>query len=167
MNSPENPIREHPTTFGVYRPVGHVLLSFPGQALADQAATALLASGFSPQDLVRYTAAQMVAQAEFDIGNATALASLGQDLNLVKAQLAWAQQGQAFVAVRANDDELPKVVAVAKTCQASRAQRYGLLVVEEMLPVGTDEHQIAESPDRGLDAQTPADGNSDSQRPGR
>ena len=167
MNSPDKPIREHPTTFGVYRPVGHVVLSFPTQALADDAATALLAAGFSPQVLVRYTAAEMAAQAEFDIGNATALASLGQDLNLVKAQLLLAQQGHAFVAVRAADDELPKVVAVAKACQASRAQRYGMLVVEEMLPVGTDEHQIAESPDRGLDAQTPSARDSDPHNPGR
>ena len=95
----------------------------------------------------------MTAQDAF--GNATGLASLGQDLNLVKAQLELAQHGHAFIAVRADEDELPKVVAVAKANQASRAQRYGMLVVEEMLPVGSDEHQIAESPDRGLDAQTP------------
>jgi hypothetical protein len=154
MNDDELTLRQHPTTFGVFKPVGSVLVSLPDQGLADAAAAALLDDGFSEAQVVRYTAQQMVQQAESDLRQATPLASLGQDLNLVKAQLALARQGQAFVCVKADDDAaLQRIVAVARRFHGSRAQRYGNLVIEELLPVGNDEPQVAESPDRGLDEQ--------------
>lgn len=157
MNDAMPALREHPTSFGVFKPVGSVVLSFPTPALAEDAAQSLLADGCLEAQLVRYTPTQMVAQAESDLRQATPLAALGQDLNLVKAHLALALQGQAFLVVEAADDDaVQRVVVVARRFDASRGQRYGHLLVEELLPVGTDEPQVAESPDRGLDAQTPS-----------
>lgn len=147
----------HPTSFGVFKPVDHVLMSFATAAQSDGAALALREAGFHELDISRYTPGQMQAQAEQDIHNAGAMASLGQDLNLVKAHLALALQGQSFVLVRAvHDEQVQGAADVAARFRATRAQHYGRLIVEELIPPGTSPLQTAESPDRGLDTQTPA-----------
>ena len=87
------PMQPHPTSFGVFKPVDHVLMSFATAAQSAGAVAALRGAGFSDTDLFCYSPAEMQAQAELDIGNASGLASLGQDLNLVKAHLAIALQG--------------------------------------------------------------------------
>jgi uncharacterized protein YukE len=149
------PMHPHPTSFGVFKPVNHVLMSFATVAQSDDAARALRDAGFSESDISRYTPGEMQAQAEEDIRNASALASLGQDLNLVKAHLALALQGQSFVIVSAaHNEQVQRATEVAKRTRASLAQHYGLLVIEELVPPGTSTHQTTESPDRGLDMQT-------------
>ena len=91
----------HPTSFGIFKPVDHVLMAFATDAQTDAAVGALRAAGFVESDISRYTPSEMREQAELDIGNASPLASLGQDLNLVLAHLALAEQGQSFVVVKA------------------------------------------------------------------
>ena len=100
------PMNPHPTSFGVFKPVDHVLMSFATAADADVAVSALGVAGFGESEIWRYTPSEMREQAELDIGNASGLASLGQDLNLVKAHLALALQGQSFVVVSAAHAEI-------------------------------------------------------------
>ena len=151
------PMTPHPTSFGVFKPVGHVLLSFATAQASSDAQQALLAAGFGRDAIATYTPQEMLAQTEQDIAQATAMASLGQELNLVKAHRALARQGQSFVAVQAEETEQVQAVTdVALRCKATRAQRYGALVTEELVPPGFTQQQVAESPDRGLDAQTPS-----------
>ena len=148
------PMNPHPTSFGVFKPVDHVLMSFATAADSDNAVSALRAAGFDDSDISRYSPGEMREQAEQDISNASGLASLGQDLNLVKTHLALALQGQSFVVVSAAQDELvQRATEVATRAHATRAQHYGSLVIEELIPPGTSAHQTAESPDRGLDPQ--------------
>lgn len=148
-------MKNHPTAFGVFKPVDHVLMSFVAAHDAEAAAWALRVAGFGEGDVIRYTPAEMQAQAEGDIANAGAMASIGQELNLVKAQLELALQGQCFVLVRApQDEQVKQVTAVALKFNASRAQHYGSLLVEELVPVGATDRQVPESPETGLDAQT-------------
>jgi hypothetical protein len=149
------PMSPHPTSFGVFKPVDHVLMSFDTVAQTDDAERALLAAGFATADLSRYTPQQMQAQAEQDMGTASPMAAIGQELNLVKAHHALALQGQSFLVVHAPQDaQVEQATQVALDCHATRAQRYGSLLIEELVPVGVSETQVAESSDRGLDAQT-------------
>ena len=148
------PMNPHPTSFGVFKPVDHVLMSFATVTDSDAAVSALQDAGFGESDISRYTPSERRDQAETDIGNAGGLASLGQDLNLVKAHLALALQGQSFVVVSAaTAEQVQHVTEVATRAHATRAQHYGTLVIEELIPPGTSAHQTAESPDRGLDLQ--------------
>jgi len=143
-----------PTSFGVFKPVGHVLMSFATAADADAAVSALSKAGLGESHISRYSPSEMQDQAEIDIGRAGAMASMGQDLNLVKAHLALARQGQSFVVVPADDAEQVQLVTeVALRANATRAQHYGTLLIEELVPPGTSAQQTAESPDRGLDLQ--------------
>ena len=146
------PMNPHPTSFGVFKPVNHVVMSFATAADADAAVGALHEAGFGDSDIWRYSPGEMREQAERDIGNAGGLASLGQDLNLVKSHLALALQGQSFVVVSAaQEEQVLRVTEVATRAHATRAQHYGSLVIEELIPTGTSASQTAESPDRGLD----------------
>lgn len=94
----------------------------------------------------------MTAQVDKQLASASALASIGQDLNLIKAHRELAQNGCSFLIVHAPDDEQAELVAsVAQTTGAVAAQRYGRFIVEELIDLPVGEKQVFESPDRGLD----------------
>lgn len=146
-----------PASMGVFKPVGHVVISFPTADQAQGAASGLASLTIPATDITRYTPEQMVLQVDRDIANASPLASIGQELNLVKAHRALAERGYHFLVVRASDDDLARqVAAVAKHNGAERAQQYGRFVIEELIEQIDDERQTFESPARGLDAQTPS-----------
>ena len=145
---------DKPDAYGVFKPVGHVVVSFEPGADAQAAMSALRDAGFS--DIVHYTPDEMVRQADLDMENAGILASIGQELNLVKAHKALAEQGASFLVVGAPEDEAAQRVAeIVAAHGATRAQQYGRFIIEELIVPGSGEKQVAESPDRGIDAQTP------------
>ena len=146
---------DRPESFGVFKPVGHVIVALPTEADARGAMTALLSDGFEPADIVSYSPEQMQRQADIDIEQAGVLAGIGQELNLVKSHRELAARGHSFLVVRApKDEQAQRVATIARRFNASRAQSYGHLMIEELIEVGSGENQVAESPDRGLDAQT-------------
>ncbi len=146
-----------PISHGVFKPVGHVVISFPSASDQDQAARALRALGLGADDITLYSDGEMRRQVAADLERATGLASLGQELNLVKAQGELAALGYHFLVVKADDDEMARRIAeTAAPFKAERAQHYGNFVIEELISHPDDEPQVAESPDRGLDAQTPS-----------
>lgn len=148
---------DRPESYGVFKPVGHVIVALPTEAAAQGAMNALLSVGFAVADIVRYSPEQMRKQADTDIDQAGILAGLGQELNLVKAHRELAIKGHSFLVVHAPDDtKAQQVAAIARQFDATRAQSYGHLLIEELIEVGSGEKQVAESPDRGLDAQTPS-----------
>lgn len=148
---------DRPEAYGVFKPVGHVIVALPTAADAQGARTALLSDGFEPTDINTYSPEQMKLQADIDIEQAGVLAGIGQELNLVKSHRDLAVKGHSFLVVRApKDEQAQRVAAIARNFNATRAQSYGHLLIEELIEVGSDENQVAESPDRGLDAQTPS-----------
>jgi hypothetical protein len=150
-----NAASERPEAYGVFKPVGHVIISFPPEADLQGAVSALSSEGFGNDVVTVYSAPQMKRQCEEDIARAGVLSTIGQELNLVKALRDLADQGYGFLMVRASkDDAVQRVAAVARRFRAERAQKFGHLLIEELISVGSNEKQVAESPDRGLDAQT-------------
>ena len=146
---------DRPEAYGVFKPVGHVIVALPTDADAQGALTALVGDGFAASDIALYSPEQMKRQADIDIDQAGVLAGIGQELNLVKAHRDLAEKGHSFLVVRAPKDEQAQHVAdIARRFHATRAQSYGHLLIEELIEVGSGENQVAESPDRGLDAQT-------------
>jgi len=141
------------TAYGVFKPVGHVLASFPTEEDARSAVQALKEAGFA--DVAFYPAEEVRERAERDIESAGVLASIGQELNLVKQQRDLAQQGHPFVSVPAPEDEQARRVAeIVGRFHADRAQKYGRLIIEELIEPGSGQRQAKESPDTGLDPQT-------------
>lgn len=146
-----------PESFGVFKPVGHTVIAYRGSAALEAGLQALRAQGFVAEALVCYSPAEMMAQADAEIAGAGALASMGQDLNLVKAQRELAQSGCSFVVVHApGSDEADRVDAALRGSPAVAAQRYGRLIIEELIETPRGTRQVSESPDRGLDLDTQA-----------
>ena len=146
-----------PTSHGVFKPVGHVVISFPTQLDCVAAQQALRALGDDLDAITSYTPQEMSLQAAADIERgATGMASIGQELNLIKAHKVLADLGFYFLVVQAKDDEhAAQVAATASAYKAERAQYYGRFIIEELITPANGEAQIADTPDRGLDAQMP------------
>ena len=144
-----------PDTLGVFNPVGHVVISFPTADAVDKAVEALAQAGYGRGSVARYSPEQMKAQVARDVAQASPIASIGQELNLVKAHGALAEKGYSFLVVHAPKDEQAREVAgIAQRFHAERAQRYGRFIIEELIDEGPESQQGFESPDRGIDAQT-------------
>lgn len=144
-----------PRSFGVFKPVGHVVVSLPDAASADHAADALTAAGLGGSGLRRYTDLEMLQQIDADLAQASPVASIGQEVNLVRAHQALAERGYHWLVVPAADDaEAARIAEAVKPHGAARAQHYGRFIIEELLERPGGLTQVAESPDRGLDAQT-------------
>ncbi len=142
-----------PTSFGVFKPVGHVVVALGSIEKLQALASALAAQGFSAGDMVRYTPQEMINQVDAQLLTASPLASVGQDLNLIKAHRVLAEGGCSFLVVHApNGEQVASVAAAAKKHHAKSAQRYGSLIVEELVTAADDEPQTFESPDTGLDS---------------
>lgn len=147
--------QQPPRSFGVFKPTGHVVISFPTAEHADLAAQKLQTLDLGAGAVLRYTDTEMLRQIDIDRQHAGVLASLGQELNLVLAHRALAERGYHWLVVRAANDELARQVAdVARGCGAERAQAYGHFIIEELIERDSDQPQVSESTDRGLDAQT-------------
>jgi hypothetical protein len=145
----------HPEAFGVFKPVGYIVASFRTEDDLSRASHQLQDAGFGPDEQVRYSADEMVHQANADIEQAGMLASVGQELNLVKAHRELAEQGQCFLIVHApTEKQTQRVADVMRATGATRAQKYGRLMIEELVDVGSTLQQVSESPGRGLDPQT-------------
>lgn len=141
-----------PTSFGVFKPTGHTVIAFSSVGELEKAADALLAKGFSSADMVRYSPQEMAAQVDADLLKASPLASVGQELNLVKAHRALAEKGCSFLVVHAPEDAQAELVdAVLQTVKPASAQRYGRFMIQELVEQVPGETQVFESPDRGLD----------------
>jgi hypothetical protein len=141
------------TAYGVFKPVGHVLASFPTERDARSAVDALKEAGFP--DVAYYSADEVRERAERDIERAGVLATIGQELNLVKQQRDLAREGHPFVSVLAEQDDAARRAAdIVARYNADRAQKYGHLIIEELIEPGTGQRQAKESPDTGLDPQT-------------
>jgi hypothetical protein len=78
-------------------------------------------------------------------------------MNLVLAHKALAERGYHWLIVHTAQGELAQqVAACVKPLGAERAQLYGHFVIEELISHADAPTQIAESPDRQLDAATPS-----------
>jgi hypothetical protein len=149
--------QEENTSFGVFKPVGHTVISFPSAGQAHEARSALIRLGVAGDAILGYTDQEMLSQIDRDIRAASPLASIGQEMNLVLAHKALAEQGYHWLIVRTPEDELAQqVAACVKPLGAERAQLYGHFIIEELIAHAGALPQVAESPDRQLDAATPS-----------
>jgi len=141
-----------PESFGVFKPVGHVVVTLRTAGDLHAAEAALIEQGFAASEMVRYTPAEMIAQVDAEVVKASPLAAIGQDLNLIKAHRELAQEGCSFLVVHAPEQaHVDKVNAVAHALKAVAAQRYGRFITEELIEDDDAGNQTNESPDTGLD----------------
>lgn len=149
--------RDDELNFGVFKPVGHVVISFPRAEQVDAAVNELSGIGIAGESLRRFNDQAMLRRIDEDIARAGALAKVGQEYNLIVAHRELAARGYHFLVVHAPADrQAAQVAEVARRCGAERAQSYGRFIIEELIDRPGNLPQVGESPARGLDAQTPS-----------
>ncbi len=142
-------------SFGVFKPVGHLVASFAEPAMAERAFESLGQRQIDRSKVRRFTDQEMLTRIDADIEDAGLLASLGQEMNLIKAHRALAERGYHWLVIPADDrDQAAQIAEGLAACGAERAQYYTRFIIEEMIEHPGDERQVAESPDRQLDSQT-------------
>lgn len=123
-----------PQSFGVLKPVGHVVVGFAKAADRDAARRTLGERGFGEDDLVSFEAAELHDQLERQLGSASGAAGFGYEIVLANRYRDLAAEGHAWLVVRASSDARSAQVAeVARAHHATLADRYGKLVIEQML----------------------------------
>ncbi len=123
-----------PTSFGVFKPVGYVMLGLPTQAHADAVAAALHGAGRSARTVFHFAPQDSVGELEAAIEHAGPLAGFGYEITLLRRYLALAKEGWRWLLVSAEDDErAAKAAALASAGGATLAVHYRTLTVEDLI----------------------------------
>ena len=122
-----------PRSFGVFSPTGHVVMAITNDAEAQQARAALVQSGFSDDDVTRYSKEEVLAEFEKSEAHAVDPIQIGQDVAKVEEYLQLANQGCGFLVVQAPEDEDAKrAVRIVKPFGLKFAEKYNRLTLEEL-----------------------------------
>jgi hypothetical protein len=122
-----------PTTFGVFKPVGHSVISFRTQEELRSATQALADMGFAPSAMVEYSPQEMLVLATAELQAAGSLANFGYELDLLKVRHGLAEQGCSFLIVHAPDDvQAARVASLVSSMQPVGAQHYGRFLIQDL-----------------------------------
>jgi len=126
---------DHPLSFGVFSPVGHVVVAFADQQAADAAARALHDAGFENEDVLQYSAAEESEEMSRMLDGISGAAGFGHEVCLMRQYKALADEGCCWLVVYAPDKaHCERVVAIAREHGAKLAEKYGRLVIEDLIP---------------------------------
>jgi hypothetical protein len=128
------PVRaKFPTSFGVFSPTGHVVMALANDESAKMAQEALLAAGFSDDDVTRYNKDDVIREFEKSNEQASNPVQIGQDVAKIEEYLALAKQGCGFLFVHAPGEERSKqAVAIVHPYGLKFAEKYNRLTLEEL-----------------------------------
>ena len=123
-----------PTSFGVFKPVGHLMIGLPTQAQTDTLVSALQGAGWPSHEVRQFTPRESVAELEELVDKAGAMAGFGYEITLLRRYLALAREGQFWLLVKVGGSEHAAQAAdIARERGATLAVHYRLLTVEELI----------------------------------
>lgn len=123
-----------PVSFGVFNPVGKVVVGLPSQDQLDAVAHALAAEGWQAEDVVEF----IPPGAEEDISkmadSASALADFGYERTLLNRYRDMTHRGVRWLLVTVEDlDHAQRLAAIAKAHGAEMATYYRRFAIEELI----------------------------------
>lgn len=125
-----------PTSFGVFKPVGHVMIGVPTQTQLETLVIALHDAGWPDSDVRQFAPREVVAQLQAMVDNAGVLSGAGYEITLLRRYLALAKEGTTWLLVKADDSERASIVgSTAVACGATIAEYYQMLAVEALIPL--------------------------------
>ncbi|AKJ31456.1 hypothetical protein [Caldimonas brevitalea] len=123
-----------PLSFGAFNPVGHIVLAFDNAEDARAATDALHKAGFDDEDVLHYSAEEESELMARRLADASGAAEFGAEIRLMRRYKELADQGCCWMvvfaptAVRAH-----QVGEIARQHDARIAERYGRLIIEDLL----------------------------------
>jgi hypothetical protein len=122
-----------PTSFGVFSPVGHVVMAFPNDQSAERAKDALRVGGFDEKDVTRYNKDDVILECEKSNEQNSNPVQIGQDVAKIAEYLALAKAGCGFLVVHAPEEERSQLaVAIVYPYGLQFAEKYNRLTMEEL-----------------------------------
>ena len=125
---------EFQESLGVLNPVGHAMLAFADDSIAADAAAALKQSGFTDQDILTYTSAELFPNLDEMMRHASGAAGFGYEITLMRRYMTLAGEGAGWVVVYSPDEaQTVKVTEISKRFGARSAVHYGRLLHEDLI----------------------------------
>ncbi len=123
-----------PTSFGVFKPVGWLMVGLPTQANADALVVALEGAGWSSAAVLHFRQSETVEELQAMIDNASALAGFGFEITLLRRYVALAKEGYRWLLVKVDGvDHAAAAAEIARGRGATLAVHYRRLTVEELI----------------------------------
>ncbi len=127
-------IGDVPTWFGLFKPVGWLMVGLPSPALADTLEQALLAAGWTDATVLRFNPGESLAQLRAMTDDPGPLSDSGHEVTLLKRYVELAQQGCGWCLVKVDDNpQAAQAAAIARDGGATLAVHYRLLTMEELI----------------------------------
>ncbi len=131
-------VHQVPTTFGVFKPVGWLMVGLPAQALADSLVAALQAApngeAWPSSEVLHFAPSETLDELEAMVENAGALAGFGYEITLLRRYVKLTKEGYRWLLVKCSSVErAAAAAAIARSCDATLAVHYRMLTVEELL----------------------------------
>ena len=122
------------TSFGTFKPVGHLILGLPANASLPALEAALIAADWPGESLLHFAPGRSVAEFEAMVGDAGAMAGFGYEITLLHRYLALSREGYRWLLVKVDDGAHAVAAAdLARVHGAGLAVYYRTLVTEELL----------------------------------
>ncbi len=122
------------TDFGVFYPLGHIVVAFPKYEDALGVQQDLVVGGYDLADCVIHKSEEVAAAAASNLRESTGwLARLGKSDEAVQAHLNAAKQGATFMLIYApGDTDAERVMNVVRRVPFELAHRYRRLAIEDL-----------------------------------
>lgn len=122
------------TQFGIFYPVGYIVVGFPNRGDAQQVQRDLMTGGYDQDDCRLYSADEVADTAAHNLAaNTGFLARLGWSDDAVQKHLDAAREGATFLLIYAPGDiESARAMNVVRRVSFVFAHRYHRLAIEEL-----------------------------------
>ncbi len=125
---------DFPVSFGVFKPVGHVVVALKDDEVAEQMAGALLERGFAEDDVLQFRSEEMSERLKTHLRHVSGTAGFGTELKFMEYYDELAAEGYGWLIVYTPDPKQEPIVAeVAGQFNARLAHKYNRLVTEELI----------------------------------
>ncbi|MDQ6626879.1 MAG: hypothetical protein M3Z29_00275 [Pseudomonadota bacterium] len=125
---------EFQASLGALNPVGHTVLAFPTEAAARDARQAALDAGFTAEDVLEYTSAELFPDLSESMRSASGAAGFGYEITLMRRYMTLASEGVSWLIVFSPAEaETSKLQAIARQFAARSAVHYGRLLHEDLV----------------------------------
>ncbi len=124
-----------PTSFGAFKPVGHVMMGLPTQDQLNALVAALREAGWPSAALRQFSPLESAAELQAMVDKAGALSVFGYEIKALRRYVSLTEAGYRWLLVKADDAEKAEAAAMtARDCGATMAMYYRTLIVEELIP---------------------------------
>ena len=123
-----------PTSFGTFKPVGHVMLGLATIKAVEALEAALRQAGWPEDALLRFLPGDSVKELTAMIDAASGAAGFGYEITLLRRYLGLAEVGVRWLLVRVDGTEsAARVAELGRAQGAMLAVHYRLLTVEDLI----------------------------------